>query len=227
MQLTGVGLYSLQDAGRLVGANTRELRRWLFGYTFRHGKDAPVHRSPPLWQTQLSDLGHEIIGFQDLVELRFVKAFVQHGVDLRIVRRCAEAAREMFGARYPFTMKRFRTDGETIYYDAFAAEGKAELLDLNRRQWGFDSIIRPSLYEGLEFREDGSAKRWFPAKSEAIVVDPELAFGKPALTKFGIPTQTIAVHVEAEGSRARVARLFDIPVAAVTAATRFEQRLNA
>lgn len=225
MQLTGVGLYSMRDAGRLVGASPRELRRWLFGYHFRRGQT--VRQSPPLWTTQLADVGNEIIGFHDLIEARFVKAFVKHGVDLRIVRHCAETAREMFGSRYPFTMKRFRTDGRTIYYDAFAAEGKSELLDLHRRQWGFDSVIRPSLYQGLEFHEDGTAKRWFPARSAAIVLDPELAFGKPALTEYGIPTETIAAHVEAEGNRARVARLFDIPVAAVHAAARFEQRLNA
>lgn len=228
MELTGVGLYPSQHAARLVGASTSEVRRWMFGYQFRHKGDKALRYSPPLWPTQLSDAGHYLIGFLDLIELRFVKEFVKHGVDLRIVRRCAETAREMFGARYPFTMKRFRTDGRTIYHDAFSAEGKGELLDLHRRQLGFDVIIRPSLYKGLEFHEDGTAKRWFPAaKSEAIVVDPELAFGKPALTDFGIPTETIAVHMEAEGSRARVAKLFDIPLPAVTAALRFEQRLNA
>lgn len=199
----------------------------MFGYSYRNRGEEEVHLSPPLWRTQLADVGRHLIGFHDLIELRFVKAFVQHGVDLRIVRRCAETARELFGAAYPFTMERFRTDGKTIYYDAIEAEGKEDLLDLHRRQWGFDTVIRPSLYKGIEFGEDGTAKRWFPAHSDAIVVDPELAFGKPALTDYGISTETIAVHLAAEGSRTKVAKLFDIPVAAVSAAVRFEQRLNA
>lgn len=228
MQLTGVGLYSVQHAALLVGASTSEVRRWMFGYQFRHKGDKSPRYSPPLWPTQLAEVGHHLIGFLDLVELRFVKAFVKHGVDLRIVRRCAETARELFGSKYPFTMKRFRTDGRTIYHDAFNAEGKAELLDLHRRQLGFDVVIRPSLYEGLQFHQDGTARRWFPApRNEAIVVDPDLAFGKPALTQFGITTETIAAHMQAEGSRARVAKLFDIPLPAVSAALRFEQRLNA
>lgn len=227
MELTGVGLYTLRDAARLVGASSAEVRRWMFGYEFRKQGDKVPRFSPPLWETQLAEVGHHLIGFLDLIELRFVKAFVKHGVDLRIVRRCAETARELFGARYPFTMERFRTDGRTVYYDAFAAEGKAELLDLHRRQWGFDSVIRPSLYQGIEFREDGTAKRWFPARTNEIVVDPDLAFGKPALTEYGIPTETIAVNVATEGNRARVAKLFEIPVQVVNAAVRFEQRLNA
>lgn len=200
----------------------------MFGYDFRKPGDKAPRFSPPLWETQLAEeLEHYLLGFLDLIELRFVNAFVKHGVDLRIVKRCAETARELFGSRYPFTMKRFRTDGRTIFHDAVEAEGKAGLLDLHKRQFGFDSIIRPSLYQGLEFHEDGSARRWFPAATNAIVVDPELAFGKPALTSYGIPTETVAVHLAAERSRARVARLLEIPLGAVNVAIRFEQRLNA
>src|SRR5688500_10877347 len=145
MELTGIGLYSLPEAARLIGAEPRNIRRWLFGYHYRHG-NAPSSFSPPLWETQLAKLGRLIIGFRDLIELRFVNAFVKHGVDLRVVRRCAGTAREMFGAQYPFTMERFRTDGKTIYYDAMEAEGGPDLLDLQKRQWSFDSVIRPSLY---------------------------------------------------------------------------------
>lgn len=227
MELTGIGLYSLREAARLTGAEQRQIRRWLFGYSFRHGRGA-ARFSPPLWQTQLSNLERSIIGFRDLIELRFVHAFVTRGVDLRVVRRCAQTARELFGSDYPFTMKRFKTDGKTIYHDAVKEEGGTELLDLHKRQLSFESVIRPSLYQGLEFKEDGSAKRWFPARgSSAIVVDPDLAFGKPALTEYGVPTETIKAHMQAEGSKARVARVLELPQAAVEIALRFEQRLAA
>jgi uncharacterized protein (DUF433 family) len=226
MELTGVGLYSLRDAALLTGAKPFEIKRWLFGYTFRHGHQE-VRFSPPLWQTQLAGLGRMVIGFRDLIELRFVHAFVSKGVDLRVVRRCATVAREMFGTHYPFTMERFRTDGRTIYYDAVEAEGKKALLDLRKKQWSFDSVIRPSLYEGLEFNEDGTARRWFPSRSDAIVVDPELVFGKPALREFGIPTATVSAYMHAEGSKSKVARVLNIPLTAVETALRFEQRLAA
>jgi len=37
MELTGIGLYTLQEAERLTGAQAREVSRWLFGYTFKGG----------------------------------------------------------------------------------------------------------------------------------------------------------------------------------------------
>jgi hypothetical protein len=33
MDLTGIGIYTLQEAERLTGADAREVSRWLFGYT--------------------------------------------------------------------------------------------------------------------------------------------------------------------------------------------------
>jgi hypothetical protein len=40
MELNGIGLYTLQEAERLTGAQAREVSRWLFGYTFKGGVSA-------------------------------------------------------------------------------------------------------------------------------------------------------------------------------------------
>lgn len=226
MELTGVGLYALPQAARLIGATPREIQRWLFGYKYKR-KGSPERFIEPLWTTQLAEFRRHLIGFRDLVELRFVHAFVKHGVDLRVVRRCAANAREIFGSAYPFTMERFKTDGRTIYRDAVSEEGDGTLLDLHRLQLAFDAVIRPSLYRGIEFKEDGSAKRWFPTKTEAIVIDPEMAFGKPVLKDFGVTTATISAHMHAEKSKSRVARILDVPVALVNVALKYEHRLAA
>lgn len=37
MDLTGIGLYTLQEAERLTGADAREVSRWLFGYASKDG----------------------------------------------------------------------------------------------------------------------------------------------------------------------------------------------
>jgi len=220
----GVGVYSLPEAARLTGAEAREIRRWIFGYQFRPRSDDDMHYSPPLWRSQLADAEGHFIGFRDLVELRFVQAFVRAGVHLPVVRAALAAARDIFGD-YPFSTEKFLTDGKAIYHEALASDGAAHLLDLSRKQFAFHSIIRQSLYVGLEFNDRGEATRWFPLpRSRVVVLDPEVAFGHAALTDYGIPTETIADAMIAEKSRARVATIFGIPPTAVDAAVRFEQR---
>lgn len=219
MELTGIGLYTLQQASRLSGAKASEVSRWLFGY--KAGEDKQY---PPLWQPQVKDVEEKVIGFRDLMELRIVKAFSGHGVPIRLIRLALEHAKEIFGSEYPFTSHRFLTDGRTIFYEALA-QGHDELTDLVRRQLVFESIIRPQLYEGVEFSARGAAVRWFPRKGKTIMLDPGVSFGRPVLSAFGIPTEAIAQAMKVEQNIKAVAAQFEIPVDKVRAAVRFEEQL--
>jgi hypothetical protein len=82
MNFTGIGLYILKEAQRFTGAQPREVSRWLFGDPFKQGT------SDPLWRTQLVgvEAGQKFIDFRDLLELRIVKAFIEHNVSLRVIR---------------------------------------------------------------------------------------------------------------------------------------------
>lgn len=220
MNLTGIGLYSLKEAERLTGAQSREVSRWLFGYKFKDSS------SPPLWRTQLAGMEEDgkFIGFRDLLELRVVKAFVQHNVPLRVIRAALNNAKDMFSTDYPFTAHRFLTDGRSIFREAVREQGDVELIDLVKRQKVFEHIIRPELYAGIEFGPNGLATRWYPVKNSGkVVLDPEIAFGKPILTEFGIRTDIIAVTFAAEKNKKAVAAQFEIPVEAVSAALRYER----
>ncbi|MDL2354641.1 MAG: DUF433 domain-containing protein [Pseudomonadota bacterium] len=219
MDLTRIGLYTLKEAHRLTGAKPREVSRWLFGYQFKDGA------SDPLWRTQLADVeaGQKFIGFRDLLELRIVKAFIEHKVSLRVIRAAIDSAKDIFSTEYPFTANRFLTDGKSIFYEALHSHGEVELTDLVKRQVVFEHIIRPELYAGIEFTASGQAKRWFPLKrSNVIVLDPEIAFGKPILAEYGIRTDTLAASFAVEQDKKLVASLFDIPLAALNTALRYE-----
>ncbi len=218
MDLTGIGLYTLKEAERLTGADAREVSRWLFGYTFKDGS------SPPLWTTQLAELGEKAIGFRDLLELRVVKAFRSHNVPLRVIRAAIENAKAIFGMDYPFTANRFLTDGKSVFYEALHEHGESELTDLVKRQMVFEHIVRPELYVGIEFAADGRARRWFPLpKSNIVVLDPEISFGKPILADYGVRTDLVFKTYEVEKSKKMAASIFGIPVAAVDAAIRYER----
>ena len=228
----GLGVYTLADAALLVQADRAAINRWLFGYRYSHRRNDKIarYRSAALWQPQYSDerLPEKVIGFRDLLELRVVREFVRRGVPLLVVRHCLEAAQQLFGSDYPFTTRRFVTDGETIYLDAVRdAAADSEILNLRTRQYAFREIIKDSLYAGIEY-EDGFARRWYPVpRSRAIVIDPAVQFGHPMIEQQAVPTASIYASYLAEGKqKAVVARLFELEPKQVDVAVRFEEKLR-
>lgn len=182
---------------------------------------------PPLWQSQLTMIDEHLeIGFRDLIELRFVKAFVDAGVGLLAIRNCLEYARECVQDDHPFSTRRFQTDGRTIFLEGIERSGEAKLLDLKRKQYVFRQIIERT-FKDLDIENDAVA-RWRPLDGKkSIVIDPQRAFGQPIAAQYGVPTIALADAVAAEGSVERVARLYDVTPSVVRDAVRFEERLSA
>ncbi|MCZ7656611.1 MAG: DUF433 domain-containing protein [Xanthobacteraceae bacterium] len=127
----------------------------------------------------------------------------------------------------PFSTRQFRTDGKTIFLEITDHVREGRLLDLKRRQNVFHRIVQPSLHD-LEFNADVLA-RWFPLgmSRKSIVLDPARAFGRPIVSGGGVPTETIAQAMKVEGSPEKVAKLYELPLAAVRDAITFEQQLAA
>lgn len=228
MQLTGIGLYTFHEASRLTRIPLRDLRRWLDGYSYRDKKHQEPISIAPLWKTEFASEQVDGISFHDLLEVRFVHAFRHHGVSLQTIRVASQRARELFATDYPFTSRQFRTDGRTIFASAMEETGETELLDLVKRQYAFRRIIEPSLYRGIEFNRDQVATRWYPSpRSKAVMLDPEVAFGKPIVTDGGVRTSILYEAFTAEGDKDFVAKLYEVPVSAVDAAVAFEESLTA
>lgn len=171
-----------------------------------------------------------MIGFRNLMEARIVREFVARGVPLIVVRCCLKEARRMFGCEYPLTHQRFLTDGETIFHEVLQAEdlgNEPALVDLRRRQHVFRTIIKDSLYAGIEY--DGEvARRWYPdGRSSPVVVDPDVQFGQPIIEQAGVPTAALYAAWLAEGKkRATVAKLYEVDPRHVDAAVRYEEKLR-
>lgn len=225
MDLIGIGLYSFSEAAKLTGIESGRLRRWLRGHAYR-SKGAETRRiSDPLWPSPLLGDDLDALSFGDLLEVRFVEAFRRHGVSLQTIRVAAQHARELFHTQYPFTNRRFQTDGRAVFAEAIRETGESEMMDLAKKQYVFEKVVRPSLYSGIEFDADELARRWFPiTNSKAIVLDPLIAFGKPIVTEAGVRTDILYEAFVVEQDKQVVARLYEVPIAAVEHAIRFEQR---
>jgi uncharacterized protein (DUF433 family) len=227
MTLIGIGLYSFQEASMFTGIPARDLRRWLAGYSYTSKASGDRVFVPPLWTNELSGQA-DGIGFRDLVEVRFVQAFRQHGLSLKAIRLAFVRARALFGTPYPFTTRRFRTDGRSIFADVMKETGQTKLLDLVERRAAFRKIVEPSLYRGIELDENETARLWYPAApNKSVVMDPRRSFGKPIVTQCSIKTSILYDAYLADGDKGFVARCYHVPVTSVEAAIAFEQRLAA
>jgi len=236
----GLGSYGSTEALRLINYQRADIARatdterrnvtritvarWLYGYKHRGSF------SKPLWQPDYTPTEDEPgleVSFRDLIELRFVKTFRDLHLSLQTIRQCFERAAEMVDDQRPFSTQKFRTDGRTLFFEIIDGIQEGQLVDLKRRQNVFHRMVGPSLLD-LEF-DAAVLARWFPLGKlhRSVVVDPARAFGRPIVSDGGVPTETITQAVKNEGSAERVARLYELPLAAVRDAIAFQRQLAA
>jgi hypothetical protein len=85
-ELLGIGLYTAEEAARLLAVHPSTVRRWLVGYSYPL-KDKPRGRQPAVIRAGRRDLAEpRVVTFLDLAELLVIKGFRQHGIPLLQVR---------------------------------------------------------------------------------------------------------------------------------------------
>jgi uncharacterized protein (DUF433 family) len=224
----GKGVYSLAEAERLVKVSRHRIRRWTRGYTYRYKGE--VRHTPPIIAEDTKQTSREgpLLSFLDLLEVRFLNAFLEHGVSWKAIRIAALNARMLLGRHHPFSTRIFKTDGQTILAEIAKGTGDKLLLDLVKNQYVFEQIIAPYLYEGIEFNAFNDPERWWPlGKKHAIVIDPERGFGAPIVARSGVPTKILTDAVKAEGSIEFVAKWYEVTRREVRDAVKFEEQLAA
>lgn len=220
--LLNTGLYSVPEAARLTRISAGKIRRWIKGYNFRSGQS--VHHSDAVWETEIKPLDNKAaLSFRDLLELRFVDAFIQAGVSWVTMRRAHAKAQVELETTHPFCSKRIATDGKRILLQQAEADSDQALVDIVTEQREFTRIVQDFLKE-LEFSGDDII--WWPlGKQRHIVIDPRRNFGQPTLVKSGVPAITLAHSVKANSSVELVARWYEVQQAEVRDAVEFEASL--
>lgn len=216
--------YSAAEVGRLVGLHPARVRRWLRGYDYRYA--AKLRHQRPVIRRRETRPG-TYASFLDLVDLLFVKRFLDHGVSLQRIRRALDEAAEILGADH-FARSNFFTDGREIYVEV-REQGDAILQLLSGGQWVIAPLIR-KLAEQIEFdRETGLAQRWYPlGPGTRVVLDPRIAFGHPAIVGRRVLTANVYDFYRAEGrSVQRTCAWLSLEPGEVQAAVTFEERLAA
>ncbi|MBN2324631.1 MAG: hypothetical protein JXQ30_12925 [Spirochaetes bacterium] len=233
MNMLDISMYPSSTIGRLVGLNPTRVRRWLKGYHYSYSprfleEQHIVHQEPVLRRgtKEISTYA----SFLELIDLLFVKKFLDAGVSLQKIRKALIEAEGLIGEAH-FAKSRFFTDGSKIYLQIKDKDNEApNLLELlSGGQWVIAPIIL-ELANQIDFDKSTEfASRWYPfGPSGLIALDPNISFGKPHIIHRGIATANVHDLYLGENKKVnRVCKWMGLNSNEVEAAIRFEERLIA
>lgn len=202
-------LYPVAYAAALAGLDPNTARRWIRGYDFTH-KGERRRSQPVVPAAPTGEPANDLLSFEELLTLRLVRGFRQHGLGLPTIKRAAQAAVQRYGLSNPFVTKAFRTDGREVFIELdrrgdVPADDKVLVHALTGQQQ-FVEVVEPSLFRDVVFAGDVPGE-WYPiGRDHAVVVRPDRAFGAPHVAGTGIRTDVVADAVSAEGGDAAAER---------------------
>lgn len=229
--MIGRGIYAPRQVARLVNLrlgtafNEHHFRRWARGYN-RAGT-----KYDPIIIPDLAEDRHRMT-FVEFIELLFVAFFRKHGISPEVIHAAACEGARLFDTRHPFAVTRFRTDGTSIFAELQRTGGHdldlpRDLLveDLPRAQMVFPDLVEP-YFKDIDWGDVEAEAYWPCGHDGRIVLDPARCFGQPIDHDTGVPTEALYSFVEAGDDPRTIAEWYEVPLAAVEAAVRFERLLR-
>lgn len=189
------------------------------GEVSRHKRKGPV--------VSRASADQPFASFLDLIDLLFVKQFLEHGVSLQKLRRALDEAKQILGGHH-FAQRSFFTNGSKIYLQV-RKEAEAILELMTGGQWVIAPVIRQLAHQ-IDFEDtSGLAERWFPlGKQGLVVLDPRISFGAPTIRDRGVETANVFdLYVAERENVQKVAWWMNLRIEEVSAAVTFEEMLAA
>ena len=214
------GIYTIDQAAHLARLSPRSLRRW---FDAESGKEPALHRRIPQNDA-------EVLGFVDLVQALAVRAIRNTGkLSLQKIRQTIIAA-ENLGIKFPFARKH----QTFLFADDVVIRLPDERLIQVTGKYKSQQLMKPvvELYlDDLSFDAiTGLAKEYIPLRDvgdeRRIVINPKIQYGAPVVMPGGHTVNALVNAVDGEGSIEAAADIFEVPVAEVKFALRYEDVLG-
>lgn len=220
-------LYYPAFASKLSGLTTGRIKRWLRGYNFEYkiskGEILVHSKSDPIIPREPEKLP-EYVSFLELIDLLFVKEFLNQNFSLQKIRIALSQLYKITGQNH-FAQERFFTFQKRIYIDK---EHKS--FDLLSGCQGAISDFVEQLGGRIDFHSvSGFPLRWYPiGREKLIVIDPYISFGRPTIEGTGINTETIYnMYIGENEDIDKVGFWMKLDNTKVKAAVNFEIKLRA
>lgn len=222
------GLYTVGEVSRLTQVHPQRISRWTRGYSYRIASGS--RSQEPVWAPETPRAnGTVTLGFNDLLEIRFVDALRRiHKIPLSIIRTAVFELRKMLGERYPFSNRTVFLYGKKLITKLKDDNSRPLFVELSGgRQTLFYSMTLPALEKGLVFEED-HARRWYPDvdRYPRIVINPRVLFGTPVIEGTRLSAEFVSDAHKAEGSYDKVAYWYEIDTEAIRQAVGFHSSMR-
>jgi uncharacterized protein (DUF433 family) len=234
--LIGKGIYSIPEAGKIIHAWPRAIRRWVNGYDYAQGK----RHSPPVLPSPVLKIdGEEVLTFPQLIEVLFIHLFREYHISMPVIRAAAKQASIDFRSDHPFALKRLQTDGKQIFsltpeqIERFSPEDSEGLTrnqivkDLVMGQYVIGEFAAP-YFKKIDYGSAAfEALRFWPLEGRKnVVIDPARCFGQPIDAATGVPTRVVYSMHQAGESVEVISNWYSMTIEAVEDAIAFEESLT-
>lgn len=219
--------YNIAEAAHYLGVPASTLRSWFAGQPYeRNG--VPRMFKPVIHP---ADPHRLVISFSNLVEAYVLTSIRRkHRIPLPKVREGMAFLTRKFGTERPLLQEQFATNGVDLF-----VEKLGEIINISiGGQVEMASLIREYL-KRIDRDPRGVPIRLFPfirstepaQQPKAVVIDPNVAFGRPVVAGTGIPTAVLAEQFKAGDSPESLAREYSASPEVIFEAIRCELELKA
>lgn len=222
-----IPIYSIVDAARYLNIPVSTLRTWIKGRSYPtktgHKDFRPLIQRPDPDYSQLS--------FTNLIEAHVLRVIrTVHNIPLDKVRLALDYISEQFKTEHPLVLKKFSSDGVDLFI-----EQVEHLINASRSGQLVMKQVLNHLLTRIEWDEENIAARLFPfieaygedSPEKIITIDPNISFGKPTISKTGVPTKIVTELYDAGDSLEEIASDYNCTLLQIKTAILFESKLRA
>jgi uncharacterized protein (DUF433 family) len=215
---TDTGVYTPDQAARLLDVRVDMVERWVYGYGRRSAAIIPEQRQ----------LRGKLVTFLDFVQVMAVKAIrEQKRVSLQKIRKTVLAARK-YGIQFPFARKH-RT---YVFSDDVVLRLDDGTLIQVTGKYSDNALLEPIVYDYLDdlgFDDQGLANLYVPLRRahRSVRLTPSLNYGAPTVHPCGYTVATLIDACAAEGGIDKAADVCGVNFLDVKLAIEYEEKLAA
>jgi len=212
-ELLLIPLYTQSEAAAMLGMPQSTFNHWASGYETVAG-----NRKPGFITVARPGRGYTV-PFVGLAEAWIVRAFTKAGVPVSRIRPALETLRTEIGLDHALASDRLKTDGAEILWDLRQEDSAFDdnrLVVARSGQTVFGEVVREHL-KHIDYRNGFAGQLRIPRADGAdFTIDPEINYGQPTLTDYGIRVDDIIDRVLAGETIEEVAYDFDLPTQTVS-----------
>jgi uncharacterized protein (DUF433 family) len=214
--------YTVAEAARYLKLPTATLRSWVIGR--RYPKGEGIAQFHPLIRPPSSR--PPLLSFWNLIEAHVLRSLrTEHGISLKDLRQALRYAERRLEIQRLLLDRRLCTEAGELFLERYgqlinlSASGQLAMRrvfdeHLKRIEWGgsaFPIRLYPFISSSAETPE------------RPIVIDPQIAFGRPIVVSAGVTTQAIADRIDAGEGIDEIATDYDLEHADIERAVLYER----